>query len=155
MGDGQTPWNPLREFDPMEPTLLRWIVQGIQTNTARRFGWSSHPSVDTTGSHPRRGKVSGGHPEIGGRPEGRSRFSDVRRVPSSGPFRSVFRCAVGGFELKPCDGCSRPPWEDTRMTPFLGFRIATAFPGPEGVRCDGVPVPPGHWNGCWPTRAWA
>ena len=41
------------------------------------------------------------------------------------------------------------------MTPFLAFGIAPAFPGPEGARCDGVPLWTVHCDGCWPTRVWA
>ncbi len=99
-----TPWrfeSFLRHQYLME--LLHRVRSNRELRDSARRGRAG--SSDGEGHHR---KVSRAHVEMCGRPEGRSRFSDARRVPSCVLVRHVSRCSFAGLRLRPRDGCWRP-----------------------------------------------
>ncbi len=122
----------------------------LEVSDDRQAHWSI--PRDRTGDP---GKVSGGHVEIGGRPEGRFRFSEARGVSFCVLVRSVFRCSVAALELRPCDRLLRPVSNDTPMTPprilfWLGRSQMC-----QGGRRDGICEQLGSRWMSTRTRVWA
>ncbi len=120
-----TPWNPTKYTRPVSG------YRGLSAywGAGWCWAWKGHWNTRT---------VSLRHVEIGGRPEGRSRFSEPRRVPSCVLVRHVSRCSVAGLRLRPRDGCSRPagrtpgghlerPRRDGFGRQVVGEPVATEF----------------------------